>query len=103
MHTRSAKRSTARDLVRVLFRHKRQMLWFFATTMGLVILGLVVMPRTYMSEARLFVRMGKESVGLDPTAVVGQTVQVEPSRKTKSIPSSTSSAAACFCRTWSRS
>ena len=44
MHTRSAKRSTARDLVRVLFRHKRQMLWFFATTMGLVILGLVVMP-----------------------------------------------------------
>ncbi|HVU88289.1 MAG TPA: GumC family protein [Pirellulales bacterium] len=81
MHTRKAKRSTARDLVRVLFRHKRQMLWFFATTMGLVIVGLIVMPRTYMSEARLFVRMGKESVGLDPTAAMGQTVPVEPSRE----------------------
>ncbi|HEY4312730.1 MAG TPA: hypothetical protein VGN12_24990 [Pirellulales bacterium] len=83
MQTRSAKRSTARDLVRVLFRHKRQMLWFFTATMGLVIAALVVMPRTYMSEARLFVRMGKESVGLDPTAAMGQTVSVEPSRESE--------------------
>ncbi len=81
MHSRNAKRSTARDLVRVLFRHKRQMLWFFTGTMGLVIAALVVMPRSYMSESRLFVRMGKESVGLDPTATTSQTVPVEPSRE----------------------
>lgn len=81
MLSRNSRRSTARDLVRVLFRHQRPMLWFFALTMGTVVAALVVMPRTYVSESRLFVRMGKESVGLDPTATMSQTVPVDGSRE----------------------
>jgi uncharacterized protein involved in exopolysaccharide biosynthesis len=31
-------------------------------------------PRTYQSEARLFLRVGRESVGIDPAATTGQTM-----------------------------
>jgi uncharacterized protein involved in exopolysaccharide biosynthesis len=57
------------------------MLVFFGSTMGLVVLGLLFFPRTYTSDARLFVRLGKESVGLDPTATVSQTVDVQDTRE----------------------
>src|SRR4030067_2390325 len=72
-----------RDICRVLFRHKRKMLVFFCTTLFLVVVGLIVFPRTYTSSARLLVRMGKESVTLDPTATLNQTVNVEGSRESE--------------------
>jgi uncharacterized protein involved in exopolysaccharide biosynthesis len=34
-------------------------------------------PRTYRSEARIFLRLGRESVGLDPTASTGQTLALQ--------------------------
>lgn len=83
MATRIVRRSTARDFCRVLFRRQRLMLWFFVATMALVTLVLVIMPRTYMSESRLFVRLGKESVGLDPTVTTSQTVPMENSRESE--------------------
>ncbi len=49
--------------------------------MGLVVLALIFLPRTYTSNARLFVRLGKESVGLDPTATISKTVDVDGSRE----------------------
>ncbi len=73
--------AATRDVFRVLFRHKRKMLVFFCTTMGLVVLGLIFFPRTYTSDARLFVRLGKESIALDPTATVTQTVAVQDTRE----------------------
>lgn len=73
--TRAA--TSARDVCRILFRHKRKMAITFCTTMALIIGALVVWPRTYSSESRLLVRLGKESVGLDPTASLGQTIGVE--------------------------
>jgi uncharacterized protein involved in exopolysaccharide biosynthesis len=66
-----------RDVFRVLFRHKRKMAVVFCSTLAVIIAALVVWPRTYKSEARLLVRLGKESVGLDPTASLGQTLAVE--------------------------
>jgi len=59
------------------------MLWFFAITMGLVSAAMVIIPKTYVSESRLFVRLGKESVSLDPTATTSQTVPVEGSRESE--------------------
>jgi polysaccharide biosynthesis protein PslE len=54
---------------------------FFVTTMALVIVGVFVCPKSYRSEAKLFVRMGRESVTLDPTATTGQIVAVHESRE----------------------
>jgi polysaccharide biosynthesis protein PslE len=75
--------STARDICRPLFRHRRKMVLLFCTTFGLVIAGLIFLPRTYSSDARVFVRLGKESVALDPTATVGPTVSMNESRESE--------------------
>jgi uncharacterized protein involved in exopolysaccharide biosynthesis len=40
-----------------------------------------VLPKKYTSTAKLFVRLGRESVMLDPTATTGQTIQVQESRE----------------------
>ena len=34
-------------------------------------------PRTYRSQAQIFLRLGRESVGLDPTATTGQTISMQ--------------------------
>ncbi|HTM54127.1 MAG TPA: GumC family protein [Pirellulales bacterium] len=73
--------SSVRDICRVLFRHKGKMAAFFLGTCALVVVGLIAWPRTYISDARLFVRMGKESVSLDPTANLSQNVDIEGSRE----------------------
>ena len=70
-----------RESRRVLSRHKRRALGFFCITMGLVVIGLLVCPRKYISETRLFVRVGRESIGLDPTATTGQTLPVNDPRE----------------------
>ena len=83
MATRANDLFLGRDISRIVFRHKRKMLITFASTVGLVVLALIVAPRTYESDARLFVRMGKESVALDPTANLGQTVAMNESRESE--------------------
>ena len=74
---------STRDVFRILARQKRKMVVFFCATLAAVVGLLVVFPRTYSSEARLFVRLGKESVSLDPTATLGQTVAVNESRESE--------------------
>jgi uncharacterized protein involved in exopolysaccharide biosynthesis len=34
-------------------------------------------PRTYRSQAQVFLRLGRESVGLDPTATTGETISLQ--------------------------
>ena len=74
---------TPRDLVEVLFRHKGKMLLWSGLLGVLAIGALAALPRKYQSEAKLFVRLGRESVTLDPTATTGTTVQVQESRESQ--------------------
>ena len=62
-----------RDIFRILFRHRRKSAIVFVATIVLTIAGYLVCPRSYVSEAKLFVKIGRESVALDPTATVGAT------------------------------
>ena len=60
--------------------------WLRGTASFLVVMSLacgaaMVWPRTYQSEARIHVRLGRETVHLDPTATTGQTVQLADSRE----------------------
>ncbi|GAB4140276.1 MAG: hypothetical protein Tsb009_09540 [Planctomycetaceae bacterium] len=66
---------------RVVLRHRKKAGLFFIVTVVLVVVGVLVCPKTYQSEAKLFVRMGRESVTLDPTATTGQVVAVHESRE----------------------
>ena len=52
-------------------------------TLTLCALAIIFLPRTYLSEAIVFVRLGRESVSLDPTATTGSTVQVLESRESE--------------------
>jgi uncharacterized protein involved in exopolysaccharide biosynthesis len=60
------------DLAPMAFRHKGKMVAFFLLVMGAVTVYTLVCPRAYRSQAKLFVRLGRENATLDPTATVGQ-------------------------------
>ena len=70
-----------RDFYNVLFRNKRKILVFFFSVMIVVILGTLLASEVYQSEAKLMVRLGRESVALDPTATMGQVVNIGPERE----------------------
>ena len=59
--------------------------WFaaalvFIATAGLTVLAMFILPRSYESEAMIFVKLGRETVSLDPTATTGSTISVLESR-----------------------
>lgn len=70
-----------RSLFRVLFRHKKKALLFFAVVFGGVFLATMMRSEAYRSKAKLLIRIGRESVALDPTATTGPTVDVRQSRE----------------------
>jgi polysaccharide biosynthesis protein PslE len=68
----SASNSSLRDVCRIFFRQRRKIFWFFGVVFGTVTLAVIVWPRSYRSEAKLFVRLGRENMLIDPTATLGQ-------------------------------
>jgi uncharacterized protein involved in exopolysaccharide biosynthesis len=64
-----------------MFRHKSKVVLWCGLVTGFSLAALVMLPRKYASEAKLFLRLGRESVTLDPTATTGATVQVQESRE----------------------
>jgi uncharacterized protein involved in exopolysaccharide biosynthesis len=73
-----------RDFFYVLFRHKGKMILFFLAVMMAVTAGTFLSTEVFRSEAKLMVRIGRESATLDPTvATTGQVMQVSPSRESE--------------------
>jgi polysaccharide biosynthesis protein PslE len=74
---------TTLNLYRVLLIHRRPMVWTFSGIMLLTIAVTFFGPKTYTSEAKLFVRLGRESMAMDPTATAGtdKVVMVQESRE----------------------
>ncbi|MDY0167176.1 MAG: GNVR domain-containing protein [Thermoguttaceae bacterium] len=63
--------TTLRDVYRALLRHRGKALLFFFATMTVTVLATILTPRAYLSESKLFVRLGRENVTLDPTVTLG--------------------------------
>ena len=74
-------RTSLRDFYRVSFRHKWKMALFFFTVTIIVTAGTFLCAKVYQSEAKLLVRLGRESVVLDPIAATGQIIQTSQSRE----------------------
>ncbi|MCA9071885.1 MAG: hypothetical protein KDA84_23315 [Planctomycetaceae bacterium] len=72
---------TLPNAIRILKTYRWISLGIFGVVLGLVVLAINLVPATYESEAKLFVRVGRESVALDPTATTGQTISVYESRE----------------------
>ena len=60
------------DILQVFVRRRRSVLAFFSVAMAATVLYVLFVPRQYRSEAKLFVRIGRENVGLDATTTLGQ-------------------------------
>jgi uncharacterized protein involved in exopolysaccharide biosynthesis len=72
---------TLPNAIRILRKHRRGSLAIFVGILLLVMVAVQLAPKTYRSEAKLFVRVGRESVTLDPTATTGQMISVYESRE----------------------
>ncbi len=68
---------TPRDIARALFRYQRRMALVFCGVLFLTLVAIALYPRSYTSESKLFIRVGRESVALDPTATTGQTIMMQ--------------------------
>jgi uncharacterized protein involved in exopolysaccharide biosynthesis len=70
---------------RACLRHEGKMALFFLFVMAATALGTYLAPRAYRSQAKLFIRLGRENVTIDPTATLGQAavVAVPPTRDTE--------------------
>ncbi len=63
-----------------LWRHKGKALLAFVLTMVVIAAVILLRPKSYSSEAKLYLRIGRETVALDPTATTGTIVGVKISR-----------------------
>ncbi len=73
--------SSARDVVQVLFRHKWITILFFLGVSSAAALYAFTAPEIYMSEAKLLLRPGRESIAMDASAVSGNTVAMGAGRE----------------------
>ena len=76
-------RRSMRDFYSILFRHKWKVSVFFLTVMVTVTLGTYLVAEIYRAKATLLVRIGRESVTLDPTAATGQVISLGQSRQSE--------------------
>ncbi len=91
MTSRSSSHSSRRtpfgpmSVAHAFYRHKFKAIVCAASILGTAALVLLYAPRTYRSEARLFLQVGRESVRLDPTATTGKTIALQQSGRDNEI------------------
>jgi uncharacterized protein involved in exopolysaccharide biosynthesis len=82
MPTREQVLQIYRFVQRAIERYRRKGALMFALAAVFALFGTIMMPRSYYSEARLFVRFGRENQ-VDPTASGGQMVALYESRESE--------------------
>jgi uncharacterized protein involved in exopolysaccharide biosynthesis len=70
---------TTVELFRVFLRHRKKMALFFCVAVALIVTVVIAIPRRYPSQAKMLLRIGRETVALDPTATLGQVINVSQS------------------------
>src|SRR4030043_1644665 len=73
--------NSLRDIFYTLFRHKWKMIIFFLAVVTSVALGTFLSTEIYRAEAKLMVRIGRESMTLDPTVTTGQVMSIGQPRE----------------------
>lgn len=75
------KKHDLRGLIELPFIHLKLLLRVCAASLFLAWVALLVWPRTFESEAKLVLRVGRESVSLDPTATTSQTLMLQKTQE----------------------
>lgn len=73
----SLSHSLPRTIVETLFRHRWKVILIPLFAIAAAAIVIMFFPRTYHSEAILFLQVGRESVGIDPTAATGKTIALQ--------------------------
>ena len=68
-----------REFLRVIFRHRQKMVGFFLAVVLLTTAAMLVISPVYESEAKLLIRVGRETVSMDPS-VLGPAMNVMQER-----------------------
>ena len=70
-------------LLKVIWRHKGKMLACFVGMVCAAAAATLFWPKSYRSEGKLLVRLGRENMAIDPTATLGATgvLAVQPTRE----------------------
>ncbi len=81
MNIDNEKPISLRDVARIGFRHLWLATCTFLLVVGAALAVAFLLPETFESEGKLFLRIGRSSVTLDPTTNVGQIVSMTESRE----------------------
>src|SRR5262245_29575582 len=71
------------DVAAFAWKHKGKMLVTFLAGVALTLTYFSLAPRKFQSEAKVLVRIGRESITLDPTGATGQFVAMAESRESE--------------------
>ncbi len=71
----------------LFFRHILKILAVPLLTGLAAVAVILFFPRLYSSEAKLFLQVGRESIGLDPSATTGQTLNLQQSNRDNEVKS----------------
>lgn len=77
--TEKRKTRTARELIEVMFRHKKKAMAFFLGVAAASLVVLAFQPASYTSVSKLIIRQGRENVFMDPTLAIGETLPIHKS------------------------
>lgn len=75
------------DVPSILLRYKKTVLLLPLLILLFGAMAILFWPRVYRSEAKLFLRVGRETVGLDPSATTGQTISLQQSGRNDEVKS----------------
>lgn len=76
-----------RDVLERVWRARRKILLFQLAMVLATVLVILFWPRTYASVMSLYMKLGHESVSLDPTATTGQTIALQQAGRDAEIKS----------------
>ena len=79
--------SIVREYIRKLFLHKGKLFLYNLLVLALAIGAILVWPREYRSEAKVWIKIGRENSKLDPTAATGDTISIQETDREDEIKS----------------
>ncbi len=76
-----------RDYIESVYRNRGKLLLYNLAIILLTIGVILVWPREYRSEAKLWIKIGRENSRLDPTATTGETISIQETDREDEIKS----------------
>ncbi|QDV67392.1 Chain length determinant protein [Rosistilla carotiformis] len=71
------------DIFAAVIEYRWRAAFTFLLVMALSLVAVVLFPKKFESEAKMFVRLGRGSVTMDTTATTGQTISIQESRESE--------------------